>query len=331
MPFSSAAASLQPISGDENNVGETTTLGELVNPGALEGLDPSVDLLGYYPTDLAVRAIDALHLTTGLEWWQSIALFTIMLRISTLPLGISAMKNGVRFTKMKPELDVIMEKLRSAKEASMDEQMRLRKEYKDLLARNDVKMWKNFVMPLIQLPVFMSCFFGLRKMVEIYPSMQEGGIMWFTDLTAADPYYALPIACSAMMLGTIELGGETGTPMQPGVKMAFRGLSVAMIPMTCHMPQAVFCYWITSNAFSVVQIAALKQPGVRNLVGLPVVSPAAESGPQSQSQQPAGEMNHAPTESNNSPQPVANVDANVLESKQRRRRRARRRGPRAQA
>ena len=89
---------------------DASTMAELANPGVLEGVDPSVDLLGYYPTDLAIRAIDALHLTSGLEWWQSIALFTVLLRVGTFPMTVETMKNGARFQKMKPEMDVIMAK-----------------------------------------------------------------------------------------------------------------------------------------------------------------------------------------------------------------------------
>ena len=37
-------------------------------------------------------------------------------------------------------------------------------------------------------------------------SMKTGGLMWFPDLTIADPYFMLPILCSASMLLTIEVG-----------------------------------------------------------------------------------------------------------------------------
>ena len=39
-------------------------------------------------------------------------------------------------------------------------------------------------------------------------SMKVGGLLWFPDLTIADPYFILPILCSASMLLTIEVGGH---------------------------------------------------------------------------------------------------------------------------
>ena len=61
-------------------------------------------------------------------------------------------------------------------------------------------------MPLVQLPVFISFFIALRKMATLpIESMQTGGLLWFNDLTAYDPYYVLPVVVSLSMLATIEV------------------------------------------------------------------------------------------------------------------------------
>ena len=36
-------------------------------------------------------------------------------------------------------------------------------------------------------------------------SLQTGGLLWFPDLTAADPYFIFPVACALTMLLTIEV------------------------------------------------------------------------------------------------------------------------------
>ena len=36
-------------------------------------------------------------------------------------------------------------------------------------------------------------------------SMQSGGLLWFTDLTVPDPYFALPLITAATLLVTIEV------------------------------------------------------------------------------------------------------------------------------
>lgn len=42
-------------------------------------------------------------------------------------------------------------------------------------------------------------------MAERVPSFKEGGALWFTDLTTADPYFILPIMSGLFTLATIEV------------------------------------------------------------------------------------------------------------------------------
>lgn len=61
-------------------------------------------------------------------------------------------------------------------------------------------------MPLVQAPIFMSFFMGLRGMANVpVESMKEQGLFWFTDLTLPDQFYLLPIITSLTLLATIEV------------------------------------------------------------------------------------------------------------------------------
>lgn len=54
-----------------------------------------------------------------------------------------------------------------------------------------------------QSAVFIPTFMGLRGMAELpVESMKTGGILWFQDLTQADPYYGLA-ALTSLTLATI--------------------------------------------------------------------------------------------------------------------------------
>lgn len=137
-----------------------------------------------------------------------------------------------------------------------------------------------FVPILAQMPIFMSFFFGLQRMATDYPSLASGGMLWFEDLTVADPTYGLPLLASLSFLITIELGGEAGQQQQnPGqaktMKNVMRAMAVGMVPLTMAMPCSVFMYWITSNTFSCIQTATLKLPGVKAALGIPTPSPDA--------------------------------------------------------
>ena len=58
--------------------------------------------------------------------------------------------------------------------------------------------------------------------------------------------------------------------MQKGVQRILC-LSMAPLLIGLHYPAGVFVYWITNNAFSVVQVVAFNQPWVRGTFGLPPI------------------------------------------------------------
>ena len=117
------------------------------------------------------------------------------------------------------------------------------------------------------------------------PSLTDGGALWFTDLTVADPMYVLPVACSALIWATVELGAADGMQGQDpalmrNMKIGMRAVAVILIPVTASMPQVtqaplspptalpcpaaegccglqgVFIYWITSNMWSLAQASS---------------------------------------------------------------------------
>ncbi|CAI5477209.1 unnamed protein product, partial [Closterium sp. Yama58-4] len=119
-------------------------------------------------------------------------------------------------------------------------------------------------------------------MAEHMPSFATGGAFWFTDLSTPDPTYMLPLLSSAGILAAVELNaaeGMEGAPNAAQMKWFMRGLAVTMVPLTVTFPKAVFCYWITTNAFSLVQGLAFKRPGVRKALGIPMIKPPSPDAP----------------------------------------------------
>lgn len=69
--------------------------------------------------------------------------------------------------------------------------------------RFDNTLYHNGLFFFRQSAVFIPTFMGLRGMAELpVESMKTGGILWFQDLTQADPYYGLA-ALTSLTLATI--------------------------------------------------------------------------------------------------------------------------------
>jgi hypothetical protein len=119
-------------------------------------------------------------------------------------------------------------------------------EMSNVYAKHGVNPFKGFIAPLVQAPLFISFFYGLRKMADYYPSINNGGALWFTDLTVADPTMILPIISLGSMLVTIELSGsEMGEQAQAQMfKNGFRLLIFCSFPFVYQFPSALFVYWV---------------------------------------------------------------------------------------
>ena len=196
------------------------------------------------------------------------------------PLSIITMKHTARMQKAKPELEVLQERIKTDPSVKTDRRKMdaYQRQMGALLAKHDVKPYLIFMFPLAQLPVFMSMFFGLRRAAESFPvETATGGMLWFPDLSVADPTYALPLLTSGLFLVMIEVGADgmnasANKEQAKTMKNVMRGMGVLMVPFTYHFPASVFCYWVSANAFSLGQTVLLnKVPGVREALGVPIV------------------------------------------------------------
>ncbi|URE32096.1 mitochondrial inner membrane protein OXA1-like [Musa troglodytarum] len=117
---------------------------------------------------------------------------------------------------------------------------------------------------------------NISNMVEKVPSFKGGGALWFTDLTTPDPRYMLPALTGLTFLATVELNmqeGMEGNPMANTMKKFSRVLAFMTVPFTANFPKAIFCYWITSNLFSLGYGFVLKLTRVRKFLNLPDLVP----------------------------------------------------------
>ncbi|TKV95328.1 hypothetical protein SEVIR_9G356400v4 [Setaria viridis] len=223
----------------------------------------------FLPVAALQHFIDAIHTFTGLNWWACIVLTTLIIRTATVPMLVSQLKAMTKLNAIKPEMEAIKDQtdtmdLKSAEEGKAKMQA--------LFKKHGVSPFAPMKGLLIQGPIFMSFFFAISNMVEKVPSLKGGGTLWFTDLTTPDSLYLLPVLTGLTALATVEFNlqqGMEGSPMTGKMKNVARGMAFMAVPFTMNFAKGIFCYWITSNIFSLAYGVVIRRPAVKKLFNLP--------------------------------------------------------------
>ncbi|XP_044276842.1 mitochondrial inner membrane protein OXA1L [Varanus komodoensis] len=239
--------------------------------------EPSFAELGlgaYTPVGLIQSLFESLHVGMGLPWWGAIAAGTVLVRCLAFPVSLKAQQEAVKLSSHALQITKLTTRIRDAKKSGNNSEFaKAYSELAHLQKTHAINPLRGFLLPLIQAPIFISFFFALRNMAELpVPSLQTGGLWWFLDLTAADPYYVLPLTVTATMWAVMELGAESGMPNQNFrmMKNVSRVMPLIILPITISFPTAIIIYWLTSNLFSLVQASVLRLPAIRTRLRVPV-------------------------------------------------------------
>lgn len=253
---------------------------DAVSNGILEdvSVQAAVELSNSNPADLLIKLLSNIHEVSGPEVPFAMVIIgtTIAIRTLFLPLAIKSQKNSSRMAHMKPEMDQLKERtqrLQSKGNVTQEMNLKLADDMKSLFKKYDCNPLQSLLLPVVQFPTFMSMFFALKKIPEVYPEeIATGGILWFHNLAASDPYLILPLISAGSFLAMIESTKETmmASNAEQGkiMIMVFRGMSLIMVPITMNFPTSLFCYWVTNNAFSLGQTLLLKVPVVKKSFGI---------------------------------------------------------------
>lgn len=254
--------------------------GVVADIGASQAVSEVAAVIGdcSYPTAMLQLLIESVHLHAGLPWWAAIAVTTAGIRLATVPVVIYQIKSAARLTLMRPELEKINAEM---KESGYDPTVAAdaRERMKGIFKKHNTTPFSPFVGAVLQAPIFICFFFAIQNMAQRVESFKNGGFLWFTDLSTADSTYTLPLFAALTVLITVELGaaeGMEGNPIAHKMKTFMRIFAAAVFPLTLHFEKALFCYWITSNFWSLCQSAILKSRAVKFALGIPDLSHLAQ-------------------------------------------------------
>ncbi|KAB1215499.1 Mitochondrial inner membrane protein OXA1 [Morella rubra] len=194
----------------------------------------------FLPVQALQYFIDGVHSFTGLNWWASIALTTLLIRGATVPILINQLKATTKLTLMRPRLEELKQEIDKSMDptAMAEGQRRMQQLFKEY----GVSPFTPLKGLFIQGPVFVSFFMAISNMAEKVPSFKGGGAYWFVDLTTPDSLYILPVLTALTFLITVESNmqeGLEGNPVAGTMKNVSRGLAVLTVPFTMSFPKCV--------------------------------------------------------------------------------------------
>lgn len=187
-------------------------------------------------------ALEYVH-AQGAPWWLSIAILTVVVRTILFPLTIRQVKSMRAMQDLKPDMDRIRAQYRDNRQRQQEEIMKLYQE-------RQVNPFGSCFPLLIQMPIFIGMFYVIRGFGDTHPSFTSGGILWFQDLSAYDPFYILPVLSALTMLAASEI---TSKHIDPQQRWIMRTLPVVFTIFLLTFPAGLFMYWITSNLVTLVQ------------------------------------------------------------------------------
>jgi YidC/Oxa1 family membrane protein insertase len=193
------------------------------------------------------------HQTIGAPWWLSIVLLTVIVRSLLFPLTVKQVKSMRAMQDLKPHMDRVRAQFK-------DNPQRQREEMAKVYQEQGVNPLGGCLPILVQMPIFIGIFYvirqfggyslGDRTVDAQYPSFHEGGILWFQNLSIADPTYLLPIISAVTMLAATEITAKNIDPQQ---RWLMRLLPIGFTIFLLNFPAGLFVYWITSNLVTLGQ------------------------------------------------------------------------------
>lgn len=239
-----------------------------------------------------------IHDVSGMPWWATIISSTLLLRgLMTMPLAVYQAYILAKVENIGLELKELIDELKKEttiakkiynlndKQTVMLYKRSLKKQWNNLIVRDNCHPLKSTLVIWLQLPVWICTSFALRNLVQMQPvadtaalitftELTVGGFGWIPNLTVPDHSLILPILFGITNLAVIEI--QKMSKLREPSKLynimtnVFRTISIVMIPVAANVPSCMCLYWTVSSSFGLVQNLALLSPQLRRKLGIPL-------------------------------------------------------------
>lgn len=165
------------------------------------------------PVGIAQWTMELIQVSSGMSWFWTIVTVSILSRLVILPFSIYSVRSAAKLAPYQPRLVELRNQLQKLGGLTNDPVavQRVSLQQQQLYEEAGVSVVGSFMTPLIQMPISMGLFLGIKKLCDFpLEQLKVGGFSWITDLTAVDPTYTLPLAMLAII--QVQLSVSALTP-----------------------------------------------------------------------------------------------------------------------
>jgi YidC/Oxa1 family membrane protein insertase len=161
----------------------------------------ALGLTGWGPAGLCRSFIEVFHVATGMPWFWTIVGTTVIARLVIFPFTVKSIRNAARMAPHQAEFDKLRAEINAARLSKDSAQMQRAVIKQQLMYKKiGVSVGGMMLPPLMQIPVTLGMFFGIKKMCDLpVEQLKWSGVSFWPDLTVPDPTYILPIVTTAIM------------------------------------------------------------------------------------------------------------------------------------
>lgn len=174
------------------------------------------------------------------NWGVAIILLTVLIKLAFFPLSAASYHSMAKMRVVAPKLEKI-------KQQYGDDKERLHKAMMELYKTEKINPVGGCLPMLIQIPVFIALYWAILASVELRYAPFFG---WISDLSAADPYYVLPLIMGASM---VIQGKLNPTPPDPLQAKLMQIMPIVFSIVFFFFPAGLVLYSIVNNVLSIAQ------------------------------------------------------------------------------
>ncbi len=179
------------------------------------------------------------------NWGLAIIILTLIVKIILFPVVNRQFRAMAPMRKLKPEMDRINAEFKEDMEQRQREIMLLYQKH----GINPAAQMLGCLPVFLQMPVFFALYTSLSTNIELY---HQPFIFFWTDLSARDPYFVLPVMLSGLMFVQQKIMPNAGMDPQQAKIMLYM-MPIMMGAFMLFLPSGLCLYMLTNSGLSIAQ------------------------------------------------------------------------------